>query len=163
MKTLTQYVKESLKLISSKTKLEKNLSKNPVELICELLCITEDTASHDYNNIITFLSDVWKKQYNQFDINNIKCFGYKRSDSSFKADITSMSQYNHKLEDFYEFNNHEKFMSMYSNSDNQKVISTYHRFNHKTGRLESNWIFECYKNRILTWYKNRNWGIIVLG
>ena len=162
MKTLKQYIKESVKLISSKTKLEKNLPKNPVELICELLCITEDTAVNDYDNIIKNLNNVWEKYYNQFDIDNIKCFGYKHSDSSFKEDITSMSQYNHKLEDFYEFNDHEKFMSMYTNNDNQKVISEYYGINRNTGRTESNWIFECYKNRILTWYKNRNWGIIVL-
>ena len=156
MKTLKQYIKESVKLISSKTKLEKDLSKRPVELISELLCLTKDTADNDYDKIISFLNNVWKNNYKQFGIDNIKCVGYKYSSSSFEADITSMSQYNHKLEDFYEFNDHEKYMSMYSNSDNQKVISTYHGFNHKTGRLESNWIFECYKNRILTWYKNRN-------
>ena len=162
MKTLKHYIKESLKLISSKTKLEKNLAKNPVELICELLCITEDTAVNDYDNIIKYLNNVWNKHYNQFDINNIKCFGYKYSDSSFEADIKSMSQYNHKLEDFYEFNDHEKFMSMYANNDNQNIISEYFGINRNTGKSESNWIIECYKKRILTWYKNRNWGIIVL-
>lgn len=162
MKTLKHYIKESLKLISSKTKLEKDLSKRPVELISELLCLTKDTADNDYDKIISFLNNVWKNNYKQFDIDNIKCVGYKYSSSSFEADITSMSQYNHELEDFYEFDDHGKFMDMYANSDNQKVISAYHGFNRKTGRLESNWIIECYKNRILTWYKNSHWGIIVL-
>lgn len=164
MKTLKQYIRESLKLISSKTKLKQNLPYSPIELVCELLCITEDTAPDDYDNIISYLNNVWKNYYKQFDIDNIKCIGYKYSGGGnyFKSDITSMSQYNSKLKDFYEFDDHEKFMKLYDNSDNQKVISTYYGFNTKTGKYESNWIFECYKNRILTWYKNSSWGIITL-
>ena len=53
-------------------------------------------------------------------------------------------------------------MRLYSNGDNQKLISQYNRFNFKKGNFDSNWTFECYENRILTWYKNSHWGIIVL-